>query len=105
MIFLPRLARLLLFPIMMATCCAQTTVPKPSSAASRESQALESFAAIHPIDVHVHVFKNDPAFQEMLERLNLKLLNILVMDDTLAYRKELQPQVDDALALVKSGRG
>jgi predicted TIM-barrel fold metal-dependent hydrolase len=51
------------------------------------------------------VFKTDPTFQSMLERLNLKLLNILVMDDTLSYRKELQPQVDDALRLVKSSKG
>jgi hypothetical protein len=41
----------------------------------------------------------------MLERLNLKLLNILVMDDTLSYRKQLQPQIDDAQALVRSSRG
>jgi len=41
----------------------------------------------------------------MLERLNLKLLNILVMDDTLPYRKQLQPQIDDALALAQSSRG
>jgi Amidohydrolase len=41
----------------------------------------------------------------MLQRLNLKLLNILVMDDTLSYRKQLQPQIDDALALVRSSEG
>ena len=70
-----------------------------------DEQALKSFAAIHPIDVHVHVFKTDPAFQTMLEQLNLKLLDILVMDDTEPYRKQLQPQVDDALALVKSSHG
>ena len=52
-----------------------------------DAQALKSFAAIHPIDTHVHVFKTDPAFQAMLERLQVKLLNILVMDDTLSYRK------------------
>ncbi len=67
-----------------------------------DEQTLKSFAALHPIDVHVHVFKTDPAFQEMLERLNLKLMDILVMDDTLSYRKQLQPQIDDALALVRS---
>ena len=70
-----------------------------------DEQALKSFAALHPIDVHVHVFKTDPAFQAMLEQLNLKLLDILVMDDTESYRKQLQPQVDDALALVKSSHG
>jgi predicted TIM-barrel fold metal-dependent hydrolase len=72
---------------------------------SQDEQALRSFAAMHPIDVHVHVFKSDPAFQALLQRLNLKLLNILVMDDTLSYRKELQPQLNDALALLRSGKG
>lgn len=70
-----------------------------------DEEALKAFAQIHPIDVHVHVFKNDPAFQNMLTRLDLELLNILVMDDTLTYRKQLKPQVDDALALVRSSQG
>jgi predicted TIM-barrel fold metal-dependent hydrolase len=69
---------------------------------SDDKQSLKAFAALHPIDAHVHVFKNDPAFQAMLERLNVKLLNVLVMDDTLSYRKELQRQVADALALMRS---
>jgi len=72
---------------------------------NNEEQALHAFAAMHPIDVHVHVFKTDPAFQAMVERLNLKLMNILVMDDTLPYRKELEPQIKDALALMHSSRG
>lgn len=68
-------------------------------------QALQALASMHPIDVHVHVFKTDPAFQDLLERLHLKLLNILVMDDTLSYRKQLEPQISDALALVRSSHG
>lgn len=68
-------------------------------------KALDAFSAMHPIDVHVHVFKTDPAFQSMLERLHLKVLNILVMDDTLPYRKQLEPQITDALALVRSSKG
>jgi len=82
---------------------AQTTPPAENP--GEEEIALRAFAAIHPIDVHVHVFKTDPALQQMLERLNLKLLNILVMDDTLEYRKQLQPQIDDALTLVRSSGG
>jgi len=69
---------------------------------SQDEQALKAFAALHPIDAHVHVFKSDAAFQAMLQRLNLKLLNILVMDDTLSYHRQLQPQIDDALVLVRS---
>lgn len=73
--------------------------------ATNNEQELKAFAAIRPIDVHVHVFKTDPAFQAMLERLNLKLLNILVVDDTLPYRKQLAPQIKDTIALVRSSGG
>ena len=76
----------------------------PANRTSNE-QALTSFAALEPIDAHVHVFKTDPAFQAMLGRLHLQLLNILVVDDTLSYRKQLKPQIDDALALVRSSHG
>jgi hypothetical protein len=83
-------------------------VPTSASAAAKladEEKALRAFAAIQPIDVHVHVFKTDPAFQKMLEGLNLKLMNILVTDDTNPNRKDLQRQIDDAWALVRSSRG
>src|SRR5205809_3270184 len=65
-------------------------------------QALNSLAALQPIDVHVHIFKSDPSFQNFFEATHLKLMNILVMDDTLPYRKALQPQITDALNLVHS---
>jgi len=87
---------------------ATAQAPTGAGAATKlvdDEASLRSFASIRPIDVHVHVFKTDPAFQSMLERLNLKLLNILVMDDTNPHRKQLQPQIDDALALVRSSRG
>jgi predicted TIM-barrel fold metal-dependent hydrolase len=73
--------------------------------ATSTEQALKSFADLKPIDVHVHVFRNDPKFREMLESLNLKVLDILVIDDTLSYRKQLEPQIKDALALVESSKG
>lgn len=72
---------------------------------SGSEKALTAFSAMQPIDVHVHVFKTDPAFQSMLERLHLKILNILVMDDTLPYRKQLEPQIADSLTLVRSSKG
>lgn len=83
---------------------AQTRSASPPAGPNEGNLALKSFAAMHPIDAHVHVFRTDPAFQSMLERLNLKLLNILVLDDTLRYRKELRPQVEDARRLVHSSR-
>src|SRR3984893_10392200 len=84
---------------------APTTSASPSAGPNEDDLALKSFAAMHPIDAHVHVFKTDPKFQALLERLNLKLLNILVMDDTQPHRKELRPQIEDARTLVRSSRG
>jgi hypothetical protein len=86
------------------TAQAPTSSSAPANPAGEE-EVLRAFAAIQPIDVHVHVFKTDPAFQKMLEQLNLKLLDILVMDSTHPYRKSLQQQIDDAQALVRSSRG
>jgi predicted TIM-barrel fold metal-dependent hydrolase len=99
-------AQVLLSLSIALFCAAQapTSTSAPAKPADEEV-ALHAFAAIHPIDVHVHVFRTDPALQKMLDRLNLKLLNILVMDDTLPYRKQLQPQIDDARALMRSSRG
>ena len=103
----PRCALLLISSVAIALLYFPQSLLSvtPPEVQSDEQQALKAFAAFYPIDAHVHVFKSDPAFQEMLERLNLKLLNILVMDDTLSYRKQLQPQVDDALALMQSSHG
>jgi predicted TIM-barrel fold metal-dependent hydrolase len=75
------------------------------TAKSSDEQALRSLSALRPIDVHVHVFKIDAAFQKMFEQLNLNLVNILVVDDTLTYRRNLQSQVDDAIKLVESSKG
>lgn len=91
---------------MAVLSAAQTTGSSPAAAKTTDdAQALKSLAALHPIDTHVHVFKSDPAFQQMLEELNLKLLDILVMDDSQPARKQLQQQVDGALALVKGSSG
>jgi predicted TIM-barrel fold metal-dependent hydrolase len=68
-------------------------------------EALKKFAAIHPIDAHVHVFRTAPEFQKMLEEEQLTLLNILVVDDTWGPRKKLQPQIDAAWRLVDVSRG
>jgi len=99
----PRLALALLI-VMAVTCIGQTATPA-FTGQSADEKALKSFAAIHPIDVHVHIFKADPPFQSMLERLDLKVLDILVMDDTNKARKGLQQQVDDALAMVSASHG
>jgi hypothetical protein len=70
------LSRVLLgFSIALSSAAQTSTSTSAPATAAGEERTLRAFAAIHPIDVHVHVFKTDPAFQKMLERLNLKLMD------------------------------
>jgi predicted TIM-barrel fold metal-dependent hydrolase len=104
--FLRTIAQVILgFSVALSATAQAPTAARAATKPADEEAALRAFAAIHPIDVHVHVFKTDPAFQKMLEQLNLKLMDILVMDSTHPYRKSLQQQIDDAQALVRSSRG
>jgi hypothetical protein len=47
---------------------------------SDDDDALWAFAAIDPVDTHVHAFKSDPAFTELMTRLHLHVLDICVAD-------------------------
>jgi len=101
------IARPRLIPVVALLLISATAVLSTRTVAQKlnDDEALRSFAALHPIDAHVHVFKTSPALQHFLEAENLTLLDILVVDDTLPYRKELQPQIYDSLNLVSSSRG
>jgi predicted TIM-barrel fold metal-dependent hydrolase/DNA-directed RNA polymerase subunit H (RpoH/RPB5) len=61
---------------------------------------LASFSSLAPIDAHVHLYKDDPAFGALLERLNLRILDICVIDDRDPYGKGLEPQRGDVLKVV-----
>jgi predicted TIM-barrel fold metal-dependent hydrolase len=69
------------------------------------SQDLQAFAALNPIDTHTHVFKNDPAFVEMLRQLHLQVVDICVVNDLTPRSKGLEPQLDNALSVVRSAKG
>ena len=53
----------------------------PSVDGANPAGDLAGFSALAPIDAHVHVYKDDPAFGAFLERLNLRVLDICVIDD------------------------
>jgi len=61
---------------------------------------LASFSALAPIDVHVHLYQDDPAFADLIERLNLRVLDICVIDDRDPFFKGLEPQRGDVLKAV-----
>jgi hypothetical protein len=57
------------------------------SAAGRElngtdnqAEMLRAFAALDPIDTHVHAFKSDPEITDLMDHLQLHILDICVAD-------------------------
>ncbi len=82
------------------TVASLAVVKSFSSARDAEAgqePALATFAAVGPIDAHAHIYKNDPAFKALLDRLNLRILNICVLDDRDPFYKSLSSQRDDLL--------
>lgn len=79
--------------------------PSASANNSDEDALLRSFAAIHPIDTHVHVYKDDPALNAFLKQYNLHWLDIDVVDDRDPFYKSLDLQLKDILGLVHGSGG
>ena len=75
------------------------------SAAHSQSAALKAFTALNPIDAHAHLYKDDPAFGALFERLKLRILNICVIDDRDPDYKGLEPQRGDVLKVRQSTGG
>ncbi len=73
--------------------------------AIRKESFPESFAALDPIDTHVHVYKEDPALDALLTEFNLRFVDILLIDDKDKFFKDLGPQYSDAISLTHSHPG
>lgn len=87
---------------------AGMTLPAIGQGAPSQSQQtgyLHSLAALQPIDAHAHVWKTDAIFTAMLERWNLHLIDILVVDDKEPSRLPLDRQRTAALAFIQSAHG
>jgi predicted TIM-barrel fold metal-dependent hydrolase len=70
-----------------------------------QAAALAALAKLNPIDAHVHAYKDDPAFNALLRRLRLGVLNICVIDDRDADYKGLEPQRSQVLSVSRSAAG
>ena len=65
---------------------------------------LGAFAAMDPVDTHVHAFKSDPDFTNLIARLHLHLLDICVADRHLIYG-DLPTELARANGFVQSSQG
>lgn len=64
-----------------------------------------SHARFQRIDSHVHVMPPPPAFLDLLERMNVKLVNVTLIDPQERGFDTPEPQTTMAAALAKSSRG
>jgi hypothetical protein len=87
--------------VPVAPCAMASSAPS----ASQES-ALKEFIALEPVDAHTHVYRDDPAFSAMLQRLHLHVLDVLVVDvkDDATHRT-LDSLKQGALQFVSSNPG
>ena len=78
--------------ITAVCCCARAQTPGPPTGLAR-------------IDAHAHVFQSSQAFYAMLDRLNVRLVNICVVDKHDRGYEEAAPQHARALEVFKASQG
>lgn len=83
-------------PVMLDT----TGLCRGQDRLSAAAADLTGFSRVEPIDAHVHLYKDDPAFSALLQRLKMHILDICVIDDRDSYGKGLEPQRTDVLKVV-----
>jgi predicted TIM-barrel fold metal-dependent hydrolase len=69
------------------------------------SEELPNFRALEPIDTHAHVFAADPAFVAMLKKLNLHILDVLVVNDMTPGHDDLAKLKQEAWDVAHNGEG
>jgi predicted TIM-barrel fold metal-dependent hydrolase len=70
-----------------------------------DDEALSQLAAIEPIDTHLHAYQDVAAVADLFSRLNLRALNVLLIDDRDPFAKSMEPQWTDALAVRRLTKG
>lgn len=94
------LAGAALLPLRFSHASRSAALPAPV----QEVSVPNNFVALDPIDTHTHVFKNDPAFSSMMNRLHLHILDVCVSDSHNQFRA-LQPEISSGWAFVDQNSG
>jgi predicted TIM-barrel fold metal-dependent hydrolase len=81
------------------------TVTGTAVSAGFTPDELRSFTALEPIDTHTHVRRIGPAFNAMLDRLHVHLLDIILVDDLDPEERNLKSERENAVAFIRSSKG
>lgn len=101
-----------LFPLLVVAIAAASQarehaafrwVAEALNQAPDAASDLRAFAAIDPIDTHVHAFKSDPDFTAMIVRLRLHVLDITVADTQGIYG-DLSTELTRAKSFVQGSK-
>jgi predicted TIM-barrel fold metal-dependent hydrolase len=69
-------------------------------------EELQAFSSLEPLDTHTHIYKDDPTYTSMLQKLHLHILNIVdVSDNGDPERKSLDKEEIDVFAVARDSRG
>ena len=99
------LAAVGLFTAMLRLSPVSQADQKTNDENPSQSAALKAFAKLSPIDAHAHVYKEDPALKDFLKRLNLRFLNVCVIDGRDPDFKGLEPQRSQVMSVSRSTSG
>jgi hypothetical protein len=74
-------------------------------ASQAQQTPLQGFADVHPIDAHVHVYRESPALNAFLLRYNLHFIDIVVLDDRDPFYKSFTAQYDGVRSIIHGTPG
>jgi predicted TIM-barrel fold metal-dependent hydrolase len=81
---------------------SQASVSHPFS-----EEELKQFRALEPIDTHTHAYVDKPEFQSLLKKLNLRILDIILVDDqeNIDEWSNLSQERKDTWGIVDASKG
>lgn len=79
---------------------------KPGQPTSFRQEELREFSSLEPVDTHTHIYKDDPTYTSMLQKLHLHILDIVdVSDNGDSERKILDKEESDVFAVARDSHG
>jgi len=99
-----RFVLLVVMAVAVVSMGAKGAAKRAAMSGPFSNEELPRFRALGPIDTHAHVFAAGP-FVQMLEKLNLHILDILVVDRMSPTHRDLDTQRKEALNVVHASHG
>ncbi len=90
---------------MLGRTASSRAEQNSGNAHADDNPALKAFAGLNPVDAHAHVYRDDAALPDFLQRLNFRFLNICVIDDRDPDFKGLEPQRSQVLGVYRRTSG